>query len=184
MRPPCLQACPATRQAGFTLLEILVGSSLIVTFAVSATFALTSFNRNAAVNRNATAAMAIVQDRMDRVFGMVYNAGSIPQVLVATGDGADVDGDGIGDGVAENWPDPLGTILPNTVPPNNVPVVVTRDVNQTGVVRGTLYRRVVPVGTAYGSTNDTDLLQVTYLLRYTYRGRNFSTRLVSVKARD
>ena len=175
---------PCAGPPGFTLLEVLIGVSLLVTFSVSAIFALTSFNRNAAVNRNATAAMAIVQDRMDRVFGLAYNANGIPPLLAATGDGADVDGDGTGDGVAENWPDPLGAILPNVTAPNNVPVVVTRDVNQTGVVRGTLYRRVVPVGLAYGLPNDTDVLQVTYLLRYNYRGRDFSARLVSVKARD
>ena len=169
---------------GFTLVELLISLSIIATFAVSATYALTSFNRNAAVNRNATAAMTILQDRMDRVLAATYNTTNTPPLLAITGDGTDVDGDSIPDGVAENWPDPAGAILPNAVPPNNVPVVVTRDVNQTGVVLGTLYRRVVAVGTAYGLTSNSDLLQVSYLLQYSYRGRSFYARLVSLKARD
>ena len=65
-----------------------------------------------------------------------------------------------------------------------MPVVVTRDVNQTGVVLGTLYRKVVPVGTDYNLGNNTNLKQVTYLLRYTYRGKPFNARLVSLRARD
>lgn len=174
----------AAGSAGFTLLELLIGVSLLATFSLSATYALTSFNRNAAVNRNATAAMTILQDRMDRVITAPYSVASVSPLLAPTGDGSDVDGDGTPDGVAENWPDPFGAILPNTAAPNNVPLVVTRDASQTGVVRGTLLRRVVPIGSTYGMANDTDLLQVTYLLRYTYRGRDFSARLVSVKARD
>ncbi len=179
MRSVSQRRAPRAGSAGFTLLELLIGISLLATFSVSAIYALTSFNRNAAVNRNATAVMAILQDRMDRVLTAPYSATSTSPLLAATGDGADVDGDGIPDGVAESWPDPSGA-----APPDNVPIVVTRDANQTGVVRGTLYRRVAPVGTAYGMANDADLLQVSYLLRYSYRGRNFSTRLVSLKARD
>ena len=184
MVPSSRNGSRVARSAGFTLVELLIGISILATFSVSAIFALTSFNRNAAVNRNSTAAMAILQDRMDRVLSATYSASSTPPLLAATGDGSDVDGDGVPDGVAENWPDPFGAILPNSAAPSNVPVVVTRDSNQTGVVLGTLYRRVVPVGTAYGLTNNTDLLQVSYLLQYSYRGRNFYSRLVSLKARD
>lgn len=156
------------RTGGYTLVEAMISTAVLAIFAVSATLCLTRFNTWAANDRNATAAMIIVQDHVDQALAAIYNSNQVPALLQPTTAGTDIDGDGVADGVLDS----------------TQPVVVTRDSLQTAIVPANLYRRVTAVGTSYGLDNDADLLQVSFLLQYSFRGKTYYTRVVTLKARD
>ena len=50
------------------------------------------------------------------------------------------------------------------------------------MVSGVLYWRVQPVGIAYGCASDTDLMQVNFLLQYTYRNQTYYYKAMTLKA--
>ena len=163
-----LTARARSRVSGLTIVESMISVAVLATFAVSATLCLIGFNKWAANDRNATAAMIIVQDHIDQALAAIYNVNQVPIILQPTAAGTDIDGDGVTDGVLDS----------------TQPVVVTRDSLQTAVVPANLYRRVTAVGTAYGLDNDVDLLQVSFLIRYVYRGKTYYARAVTLKARE
>lgn len=69
--------------------------------------------------------------------------------------------------------------------PNPLALVETRTSNPLipPVVGGTLYWRVQPVGTAFGLSSNTDLMQVNFLLAYTYRGQTYYYKVMTYKAK-
>ncbi len=129
-------------------------------FALSSVYALMCFNDRASRNRNAEAARAILESNIDAVLAQ----SSQP---AATALGTDLDGDGLADGVL-------------TTP--DIALVVTRNSTPTPVVKGDLYTLVNPVGTSVGLPNATDLVEIQYMLRYYYRGRTFTSKLLTFKS--
>ncbi len=158
-------------QSGFTLVEILVSLTMLAVFALTSTACLSSFNTRAAVNRNAEAARVIVEDQIAQILAIPYDATNSPAALTPTAAGTDTDGDGVSDGILVT---------------SNVPVVVTRDQQQSTVVAGSLYRRVTSIGAnaPYSLARADDLLQVSYTLRYTFRGKAYGYRASTLKARN
>jgi type II secretory pathway pseudopilin PulG len=167
-RPSALSARARLRVSGLTIVESMISVAVLATFAISATLCLMGFNKWAANDRNATAAMIIVQDHIDQALAAIYTVNQVPPILQPTAAGTDIDGDGVTDGVLDS----------------TQPVVVTRDSLQTAIVPASLYRNVTAVGTTYGLDNDTDLLRVSFLLRYVYRSKTYYARAVTLKARE
>ena len=133
---------------------------------------ITSWRANpwrAARNRNAEAARAVVDDYVNYLLN-----DSLP-APAATAAGTDLDGDGTADGVV------CTSILGRTVPAT-IPLIVTRAATPAPVVTGVLYWRVQTVGKAYGCAADTDLVQVNFLLQYTYRNQTFYYKATTFKA--
>ena len=143
-------------------------------FAVTSTMALNFFDERAARNRNAEAARAIVDDYVNYLLN-----DSLP-VPPATGQPAtDIDGDGIaGRRRLHDHRRPRGA---RKHPAHRHAGTRRRS---TPVVTGTLYWRVQAVGTTYGCAADTDLVQVTFLLQYTYRTQTFYYKAMTFKANN
>lgn len=167
---PHLRRQPRFRhRRGFTLVEALIAITILVIFAVTSTVALNFFDDRAARNRNAEAARGVVDDYVNYLLG-----DSLPN-LTATADGTDLDGDGIVDGV-------LCTAIPGRTVPASIPLIVTRTASPASVVTGVLYWRVQAVGTTYGCASNTDLMQVNFLLQYTYRNQTYYYKAMTFRA--
>ena len=159
---------PSSRR-GFTLIEALIAIVILMVFAITSTAALNFFDDRAARNRNAEAARAVVDDYVNYLL-----TDSVPAPGV-TAAGADLDGDGTADGVA-------CTSIGGRAIPAVISLVATRAATATPVVTGTLYWRVQAVGTQYGCASDTDLMQVNFLLQYTYRSQTYYYKVMTLKA--
>ncbi len=150
-------------------MEALVAIVILMIFAVSSTMALNFFDERAARNRNAEAARAIVDDYVNY---LLSDSVAVPTVTAA---GTDLDGDNTPDGV-------VCTAISGRTVPASIPLIVTRTSAGTPVVTGTLYWRVQAVGTTYGCAADTDLVQVSFLLQYTYRSQTYYYKAMTFKA--
>ena len=164
------------RTDAFTIVEALVAIVILMIFAVTSTMSLNFFDERAARNRNAEAARAIVEDYVNYLLGDSVDAPA------PTAAGTDLDGDGMPDGV-------ICTLKPVTMVSNPaaIPLVVRRIANPTQtqdgvVVTSAIYWRVQNVGLAYGCAADTDLVQVNFLLQYTYRKQTYYYKSVTFKA--
>jgi type II secretory pathway pseudopilin PulG len=159
----------------FTVVEAVIALSILALFGLGTTVTLNLFDNWAAHNRNTEAARAIVDDYVN------YLLNDNTTAPAATGAGTDIDGDGIPDGVVCTA---IATRqIPNSTTPNGVvPLIVTRTSSPSSVVYGTLYWRVQAVGTAFGMNANTDLVQVNFLLAYTYRGRSYYYKAMTFKA--
>jgi hypothetical protein len=162
-------------RSGFSVLEAVISVAILALFGLGSTVALNLFDTRATRNRNAEAARGVVDDYVNF---LLNDSTAVPAATVA---GADLDGDGVGDGVI------CTAIATRSIPGATsatgvVPLVVTRTGTPVSVVYGTLYWRVQAVGTAYGLTNNTDLMQVNFLLAYVYRGETFYYKTLTFKA--
>lgn len=155
--------------AAFTLVEVMISLLLLAAFFVSSTATLNLFDTRAAKNRNAEAARAVVDDYVN----FLLNDGTAAPS--ATVSGTDIDGDGVPDGVP-------CTAIDTRAVPGSLPLIVTRTATPTPVVSGVLYWRVQAVGTAYGLAASTDLMQINFMLVYTFRGQNYYYKAVTFKA--
>ena len=63
-----------------------------------------------------------------------------------------------------------------------IPLIVGRNSSASTVVAGTLYWRVQNVGTTYGLNSATDLVQVDFVLQYTYRNVPYTYAVTTFKA--
>lgn len=151
---------PRRRRDAFTIVEALIALAVLALFSGSAVYALMNFNDRASRNRNAEAARAILESRVDAMLAQA----TLPAVTVA---GTDLDGDGVGDG---------------TLTASSIPLIVQRNSSATAVVTGDLYMAVTEVGTSVGLPAAGDLVSVQYLLRYTYRGQTFNSKLLTFKS--
>lgn len=138
----------------------MIALSVLALFSGSAVYALMNFNDRASRNRNAEAARAILESRVDAMLAQA----TVPAVTAA---GTDLDGDGVGDGA---------------LTASDLPLLVRRNSSATPVVTGNLYMAVTQVGTSVGLPADADLVSVQYLLQYTYRGQTFTTKLLTFKS--
>ncbi len=160
---------------GFTVLEAVIALTILALFGLGSTVALNLFDNRAARNRNAEAARAVMNDYIDHLLNDNTSAPA------ATLDGTDLDGDGVPDGVV--CTSISGRFIPDSTNANGVvPLIVTRTGTPTSVVSGTLYWRVQAVGTTYGFTSNTDLMQVNFMLVYVYRGQTFYYKTLTFKA--
>ncbi len=166
MRPFRLRS---RRRGGFTLIEALIAITILMIFLVTSTMALNFFDDRAARNRNAEAARAVVDDYVNYLLSDAVTAPA------ATAVGTDLDGDGIPDGVQ-------CTAIAGRTVPATISLIVTRNATPSTVVAGVLYWRVQAVGTQYGCAADTDLVQVNFLLQYTYRNQTYYYKAMTFKA--
>ena len=153
----------------FTLVEVLISLVIMAALFLVSTATLNLFDTRAAKNRNTEAARAIVDDYVNYLLADSTNAPT------ATSNGTDLDGDGIPDGVP-------CTLIDSRAVPATIPVIVTRTASPSAVVSGSLYWRVQAVGTAYGLKANTDLMQVNFMLAYTYRNQTYYYKAVTFKA--
>jgi hypothetical protein len=159
----------------FTIIEAVISLGALALAGMASTVALNLFDDRAAHNRNTEAARAQVDDCINYLLNDSTNAPAV------TANGTDLDGDGIPDGVVCTVIDTRS--IPNATLHNGVlPLIVTRTASPTSVVNGTLYWRVQAVGTAYGLNANTDLMQVNFMLAYTYRGRKYYYKALTFKA--
>jgi hypothetical protein len=159
----------------FTIIEAVISLGALALAGMASTVALNLFDDRAAHNRNTEAARAEVDDCINYLLNDSTNAPAV------TANGTDLDGDGIPDGVVCTVIDTRS--IPNATLHNGVvPLIVTRNTSPTSVVNGTLYWRVQAVGTAYGLNANTDLMQVNFMLAYTYRGRKYYYKALTFKA--
>ena len=63
-----------------------------------------------------------------------------------------------------------------------IPLIVQRNSSATVVLSGDLYTLVQPIGTYLGLPNATDVMGVQYMLRYTYRGQIFTSKVLTCKS--
>ena len=169
--------------AAFTIMEVLISLTILGIFTLGSTATLNFFETRSARNRNAEAARAIVDDYVN----VLLNDNT--PAPAATGDGADLDGDGVPDGV------PFPGLGLRTLTNGEIPLIVTRNATASGlaavgsnrgssvVVDSNLYWRVQPVGTTYGLASATDLLQVNFTLAYVYRGQTYFYKVLTFKAK-
>ncbi len=169
----------ALQASAFTIVEALVAISILAIFLVTSTMSLNFFDERAARNRNAEAARAVVEDYVNRLLNDTGNNPSAAgNTYAPTAAGTDLDGDGTPDGVAC-----AGAFIgPPPAVPASIPLAVTRAATPNTVVNGTLYWRIQAVGTTYGCTANTDLLQVNFLLQYTYRNQTYYYKAMTFKA--
>ncbi len=160
----------------FTIVESVIALCVLMVFLVVSTASLNLFNNWAAKSRNAEAARSIVDDY---VTCLLSDSVSAP---AATAAGTDLDGDGVADGVActqvgdRYIPGPTAASATGVVP-----LVVTRTTAPSAVVTGTLYWRVQAVGTSYGLSAATDLMQINFLIAYTYRNQTYYYKATTFK---
>ena len=162
MRPP--RHFRAVNQA-FTIVEALIALVVLMIFALSSTVTLNLFNERAAKNRNAEAARVTVENYVSALL-----AGS--SVPGTTGGSTVVNGMAV---------DPCATIGGQTIT-QPVSLIVGRNATASAVVSGTLYWRVQNVGTSYGLNSATDLVQVDFVLQYTYRNVPYYYAVTTFKA--
>jgi hypothetical protein len=174
--PSSSQKPSRLRCAGLSILEMLVAGAVLTIFAVGANYSMLTFNRNATVTRNYAAAQAMVRDYTDQALAADYTSTATAPILTVTAAGTDIDGDGEADGVLFDPADPVsGTNY-------TLPLVYKRDSAaayvQQSVVTGQIYRRVRLVDATL------KILEVNFLLKFTYRGKNYFTRMAALKAQD
>ncbi len=149
----------------FTLVEALIALVVLMIFAVSSTAALNLFNDRAAKNRNAEEARAMVENYV----AALLSSSTVPS---PTAGSATVNGMAV---------DPCASIGGQAVP-QSIPLIVGRNATASSVVGGTLYWRVQNVGTTYGLNTATDLVQVDFVLQYTYRNFTYFYTVTTFKA--
>ncbi len=153
--------------AGFTLLETLFAGCILVVFALGTAVTFNVMNRLASNTRVAVAAQNVVRSYIDEAMASDFTPTSTPAILATTTTGADIDGDGEEDGVLYA---------------SSVPLIVTRDSKTSGVqnsvVTGNVYRQCITANASLG------IQRVTFLIRYTLRGRNYYYRVAALKARE
>lgn len=156
---------PNSRRDALTLVETLIALTILVIFAVSSTMTLNLFNRRAAKVRNLEAARSLMENYVGMAMAATTNLA--PTTGATTVNGISVDTcNSIG-----------GTTI--TQP---ISLIVGRDVSGPPVVTGNLYWRVKNVGSTFGLTADTDLVQVDFVIQYSYRSQTYYYNVTTFKA--
>ena len=146
--------------AGFTLVQIMIASAIIVIVGLASVQALVLMNRKAAVMRTLSNARAVVQRNIDTAMGVPLTASSVPPILaITTATGAVYDDDGGGD--------------------NLVNIALLR-AGTSAWLKGTLTRTVV----AEANADNADIRRVTFSVTYTYRGRPYTFAMTTLRTID
>ena len=158
LRPGKLQRL--RRCAGILLIEGMVAAGVLAVVIVGASQALLIANRMAAASRVLTAARSVVQRNIDTALTTTFTQASTPAILATTTATGQVwDDDGGGD---------------NTVQ------ISVQDNNSLVVATGVLTRTVL----ALTNADNAVVLQVTFSLTYTYRGRTDTIAMTTIRSRD
>jgi len=146
--------------AGIMLVEAIVAVGALALVIVGASQALLVANRIAATSRVLTAARSVVQRNIDTALTTTFTQATTPAILATTpATGSVWDDDGGGD---------------NTVQ------ISVQDNNSVVVASGVLTRTVTQLANADNAV----VLQVTFSLTYTYRGRTDTVSMTTIRARD
>ena len=146
------------KEAGFTLVEILTTSGVLIVVGATAMYALTFINRYASSTRVQAAAQSIVQNQIDQVLSR-------------------------GPYVPQNTPPDIPTVLvAGTTVSNNLPVFIDPDTG-AALVTGTLTTTVQDTGAKYTNT-PLYVLQVSVTLNYTFRGKAFTVVMDTLRGPD
>ncbi len=156
---PELHTCQR-RPAGFTLVQVMVATAVIVIVGLASVQALVLMNRKAATMRTLNNARAVVQRNIDTAMGVPFSSALEPPILaITTASGSVYDDDGGGD--------------------NLVNVALLR-AGTSAWLKGTLTRTVIAEANAEG----VDIRRVTFSLTYTYRGRPYSFAMTTLRTFD
>ena len=162
--PPPTQAA-SHRQAGFTLLEAIVGVALLGIGVSCIVGALTKLNAIAATARNATGAYTAVMNRID----LIQSDGPFNPQKTNT------------DGTPQIPPElTLGTQTQNNVP-------IYQDPKTGVIVAGTMTTTVSDISSSYTSGSITFPLIVykaVVTITYTYLNRNYSYSMTTIRSSD
>jgi len=143
-------------------MEIIVSATVLCLAVTGSLTALVSLNRNAAATRLLTNARAVVQRNVDTALTVPYASGTnstIPPILAITSaSGATYSDD-------------------NAAPAVNIDLAGAQG---TPLVTGTLTRTVTAVSNSLNAT----ILQITFAINYTYRSRNYSYQVTTMRAPD
>lgn len=163
---PPLSPSPSRRGAGaYTIVEALIALTILGVFAVSSTVTLNLFNDRAAKNRNLEAARILMENCVG--LALATNDTITPTSGSSTVNGLAVD---VCSAIGSN---------PISQP---VPLIVSRNSAGSPVVTGNLYWRVKNVGTTYSLNSANDLVQIDFVLQYTYRSKVYYYNLTTLKA--
>ena len=158
-------ASPAMRRhrgeaAGFTLVQVMVATAIIVIVGLASVQALVLMNRKAATMRVMNNARAVVQRNIDTAMGVPFTSTSTPAILATTtSSGSVYDDDGGSD--------------------NLVNIALFR-AGTTAWLKGTLTRTVV----AESNADNADIRRVTFSLSYVYRGKTYSFAMSTLRTQD
>ena len=142
------------------LAESMVAAAILALVIVGTSQALLVANRLAAAARVLTAARSVVQRNIDTALTSTFTQASTPAILATTpATGTVWDDDGGGDNTVQI-----------SVEDNNTAIVAT----------GVLTRTVV----ALANSDNAPILQVTFSLTYTYRGRAVTIAMTTMRSRD
>jgi type II secretory pathway pseudopilin PulG len=151
--------------AAYSLAETMVSLSVLGIGVASMVGALTQFNSNASITRNATGAYAAVMNQIDLIQS---DAPFNPQKTNP-------------DGTAQIPPElQLGTQTQNNVP-------IYQDPNTGVVVSGTMTTTVSDISSTYTQGSQTfplTMYQAVVTISYTYRNRNYSFSMSTIRTSD
>lgn len=151
--------------AGFTLVEVVIATALLVLFAVGAVAAMTQMNRYAASSKLQTLALAIAKQRTDQIAAAgwtVNGQGARPPILAVT-----------------DPANPPGTLDPN----GGDPVVINDDVTNVGS-NATLDAPVNARRYTFIRNVNARTLRAVVVVTYTYRGRPYRVQLTTLRCSD
>lgn len=155
----------ARATAAYTLVETIVSLGVLGIGIASMVGALTQFNSNASITRNATGAYAAVMNQIDLIQS---DAPFNPQKTNP-------------DGTAQIPPElQLGTQTQNNVP-------IYQDPNTGVVVSGTMTTTVSDISSTYTQGSQTfplTMYQAVVTITYTYLNRNYSFSMSTIRTSD
>jgi prepilin-type N-terminal cleavage/methylation domain-containing protein len=147
------------RLQGFTLIELMVATAVILIVGIAGVQALAMMNSKAAAMRILNNARAAVQRDIDTAMGVPYTTTSVPAILATTpGTGTVYVDSGTG----------------------NLETVVLMSNGTTPLIQGTMTRTVV----AQANSENQALLSITFSLTYTYRKHNYTYSMTTLRAPD
>jgi type II secretory pathway pseudopilin PulG len=157
-----LRTCRELRksQSGFTLIQVVVAAAVVCICGVAGIQSLIFLNQKAASARLMTSAREIVERNINAALSVPYTTSSVPAILATTAAaGSTYEDDGGSDGYV---------------------AVAFRSDGTTSFIKGTLTRTVV----AEPNTVSATILRVTFGLTFTYRNRNYSYSMTTLRTTD
>ncbi len=143
------------------LVEVLVAITVLALVLMSSITGLLTANRQAAAYRALTAARLVVERNIEAALAASYDASSTPAILATTSaSGVVYDDDGGSD--------------------NQVSLLVQNAAGTTTVLKGVLTRIV----TTEPNSLNTTIKRITFRCTFTFRGRNYSTEMTTLRAID
>jgi prepilin-type N-terminal cleavage/methylation domain-containing protein len=143
---------------GFTLVEVLCSLGLLTLVVTTSTWALIQMNGSATANRIYTCAEAITQSQIDAFLSAKPYSPQLSQI-------------------------PAELVVATTTPT----VTIYNDPNGNLAITGTLTRTVADLGltqTTNGKTDNLDARSLSVSLTYTFKGKNYTVALGTVRSSD